>query len=596
MAAKRILSSWSCKKQSGFSALYLHLATDAGGISRLSRLRLISIAGDYGNALLSPQLLPEIIPLLEDPACKVVGHDLLFALGVIRATIGRRLKISNCWDTMIAWQLINNGLPDRGTSLQDVAAAILGRHINDPPASYLPESEWSESERSSRRMEYAFEYVSKASMILEPIYTREKAIIEKCRMSRVADLEFQALPALAEIENCGMGFHTKKAIKLMDRLTGEEDAQEKELKRYAESKGFRAFNPRNPAHVKKMLRILGYDAADTAASTIQKIAGNHPDDKFASMLLGYRETRQQHVLLKSWLDYARDDRIHPSLRALGARGGRVTCFRPNIQQVPRDPKLKSLFEASKGMSLVEADFSAIEMRFVAALSRDENLVKAFKDGIDPHKQTARAIFQKKDISDEERQIAKTLNYGSIYGGGPRMVLGQLPDLNEREAQEFLHRFYAAYPGLKRWQRNASEGATVNVIDGVAYKISRSAMGRIRYIDPQHRNALINNPVQSSAADLLKIALGRLYQKLILPEYSDFRLVNAVHDSILLEVPEGRVKEAAKLLQEVMNHSGDEILREIPCLTEVKAGKDWSLGEEKKGSALVQFLRRLFYIR
>jgi len=113
LAAKRILSSWSCKKQSGFSALYLHLATDASPVSRLARLRLISIAGDYGNALLSPQLLHEIIPLQEDPACKVVGHDMLFTLGVIRAIIGRRLKISNCWDTMIAWQLINNGLPDR---------------------------------------------------------------------------------------------------------------------------------------------------------------------------------------------------------------------------------------------------------------------------------------------------------------------------------------------------------------------------------------------------------------------------------------------------------------------------------------------------
>jgi DNA polymerase-1 len=442
-------------------------------------------------------------------------------------------------------------------------------------------------------MEYALEYASKASMILEPVYTREKAIIEKSRMSQVADLEFQALPALVEIENWGMGFHTKKASKLMDQLAAEEEAHEKELKRYADSKGFRAFNPRNPAHAKKMLHILGYDAADTAASTIQKIAGNHPEDKFAAMLLHYRETRQQHVLLKSWLDYAGEDRIHPSLRALGARGGRITCFRPNIQQVPRDPKLKSLFEASKGMSLVEADFSAIEMRFVAALSKDENLIKTFKDGHDPHKQTARAVFQKKEITDEERQIAKTLNYGSIYGGGPRMVLGQLPDLNESEAQEFLNRFYAAYPGLKRWQRNASEGAIVNVIDKVAYKISRSAMGRIRYVDPQHRNALINNPVQSSAADLLKISLGRLYQKLILPEYSDFRLVNAVHDSILLEVPEGRAKQAARLLQEVMNQSGEEILREIPCLTEVKSGKDWSFGEGKSGSSLVQFIRRLF---
>jgi hypothetical protein len=109
MAAKRILSSWSCKRQKGFTVLCLHLATDGNPVSRLARLRLISIAGDYGSALLSPDLLHEIIPLLEDPSCKVVGHDMLFIMGVIRATIDRRLNLSNCWDTMIAWQLINNG-------------------------------------------------------------------------------------------------------------------------------------------------------------------------------------------------------------------------------------------------------------------------------------------------------------------------------------------------------------------------------------------------------------------------------------------------------------------------------------------------------
>jgi DNA polymerase I-like protein with 3'-5' exonuclease and polymerase domains len=227
------------------------LATDGPPVSRLARLRLISISGDYGIALLSPELLHEIIPLLEDPACKIVSHDMLFALGVIRATISRRLKLSNCWDTMLAWQLINNGLPDRGISLREVAAAILGQHLNDPPASYLQESE-----QSSRRMEYALEYASKASIILEPIYAREKAIIERCRMSRVADLEFQALPALVEIESCGMGFNTKKAGKILDKLTREEGAQEKEIKRYADSKGFSAFNPRNPAHEKRCCTFL----------------------------------------------------------------------------------------------------------------------------------------------------------------------------------------------------------------------------------------------------------------------------------------------------------------------------------------------------
>jgi len=123
-----------------------------------------------------------------------------------------------------------------------------------------------------------------------------------------------------------------------------------------------------------------------------------------------------------------------------------------------------------------------------------------------------------------------------------------------------------------------------VVDGKVYRVSRSALGRIRYVDPSHRNALIN-PVQASGADLQKIALGRLYQKLALPKYAEFKLVNAVHDSILLEVPDKRTKEAAKLLQGIMEEAGDEILKVIPCLTDVIIGKDWSFRDEKHRSVI-----------
>jgi DNA polymerase I-like protein with 3'-5' exonuclease and polymerase domains len=242
------------------------------------------------------------------------------------------------------------------------------------------------------------------------------------------------------------------------------------------------------------------------------------------------------------------------------------------------------------MSLVEADFSAIEMRLLAILSGDETLIETFKKGLDPHIQTAQAIFQKSKISGEERQIAKTLNYGTIYGGGTNMVLSQLPDLTEDEAKEFLYRFYRSYPGLRSWQQKVTNGAPVLTIDRKTYKISRSALGRLRYIDPDQRNALINTPVQATGADLQKIALGRLYRELTKPEHEAFNLVNAVHDSILLEVPDKRTGEAARLIQRVMEEAGGEILKVVPCLTEVKVGKDWSFPKDKR--RLSAFLRRV----
>ena len=154
----------------------------------------------------------------------------------------------------------------------------------------------------------------------------------------------------------------------------------------------------------------------------------------------------------------------------------------------------------------------------------------------------------------------------------------------------MYRFYRSYPGLKGWQQKVTFGAQTLTADGRAYKVSRSALGRLRYVDPDHRNALINTPVQATGADLQKIALGRLYRELAKPEHTAFKLVNAVHDSILLEVPDQRTGEATRLIQTVMEGAGDEILKMVPCLTDVKIGKDWSFPKDKRG--LSAFLGRI----
>jgi len=581
--AKALLSSWSCKPHSEPSTLYLHLRTESYVMPRSSHLRFISIAGDYGQALLAPNLLDEIVPLLECPSCQVVGHNLLFDLGVVRKAFGRRLELPNLWDTMLASQLLCNGLSPQESSLQSICRDLLGWHFDESPK--LSDKG---SEPSAREMDYA----ARACAILERIQAKQKSLLKMQALEKVAKIEFKALPALVEIEYNGIGFNEDKGRRLLESLVKEKDHLEKKLQQYAKSKRMDGFNPRNPAQVKKLLRSHGYNLESTSAADLERILLKNPAEPFINSLLKYRELRQQIGFLKNWTDFAGDDRIYPKLTQIGGRSGRITCSRPNIQQVPRQARLKSLFVASQGMTFVEADFSAIEMRIIAVLSGDKAMQMIFKKGLDPHKQTAQAIFQKTKISDEERQIAKTLNYGTIYGGGVNMIHSNLPNLTGEEAREFLYRFYAAYPGLKSWQQMVSDGAQVVEIDRETYKISRSALGRIRYVDPQHRNALINTPVQATGADLQKTALGRLYEKIALPEYSDFRLINAVHDSILLEVPDKRKKEASRLLQNIMEEAGNEILKVIPCLTDVKVGKDWSFDEDGSRSGLCGLFSRM----
>lgn len=406
---KKVLSSWSCTPSKEASTLCLHLVTSGGRAPRSARLETISIAGDYGQALLPPDLLGEIVPFLESPECRVVGHDLLFSLGVIRALKGRRLSYSNLWDTMLAWQLLRNGLPERDPSLKTVASDLLGRDLDEIPGKKEPDGDLDPKE---------LDYAARACTILEPVYDRQRYLVDKLGLAEVASLEFDAIPALVEMEHNGMGFNQKGGLKLSESLGDEKAELTRELRSYAQSKGIKDFNPKNPAHAKKVIKSLGYHGEKTSAPFLEKMVRQHQAEEFINLLLKYRELHLKEAHTKNWLVFSEDGRIYPRLSQLGGRSGRITCSKPNIQQVPRDPRLKSLFVASPNMSLVEADFSAIEMRLLAILSGDETLIETFKKGLDPHIQTAQAIFQKSKISGEERQIAKTLNYGTIYGAAP----------------------------------------------------------------------------------------------------------------------------------------------------------------------------------
>ncbi|MFA6373744.1 MAG: hypothetical protein WCW68_14070, partial [Methanothrix sp.] len=243
-----------------------------------------------------PELLPEIVPLLESLNCMVIGHDLLSDMVVIRRTIGRRLGLCNLWDCKLAMQMLNNGLYDPDSeeskaSLQAICRALLGWKLDDSP-----KDAGCSAEPSLRQMDFA----ARASCVLERIYAQQKALIEMQGMTRVAKVKFEVLPALVEIEHNGIGFDTEKGLLLRDSKIKEKDELEGKLERYAKSKKMAAFSPRNPAHVKKLLRSQGYYLESTSAADLEGIISKNPEDSFISLLLKYRELRQQLGFLKNW--------------------------------------------------------------------------------------------------------------------------------------------------------------------------------------------------------------------------------------------------------------------------------------------------------
>lgn len=575
---------WNYSSIRSGSVLYLDIETTGGLIPRKVRPRLISIAGDYGQELLGPELIPELIPLIESPDVRVIGHNLAFDLGIIRAQAGRRLKFTNLWDTMLSHKLLNNGLNSSAT-LQAVAKSLLGVDLDKS----LQTSDW-DGELSDEQLAYAV----KDSLILEPIYIGQKALLEHASLLEVAKVEFEALPTIIELEHNGIGFNLDLARECLENLAREKARLEHELKEKAAGRGWvptntkngkvQEFNSRSYIQISSVIEhCFGHKPIDTTTKTLEKLCQEYPDDHLTSLLLEYKTIEKKFGLLKGWIEKAEGGRLYSSFWQLGAESGRIISSKPNLQQIP--PDLRHLFVAPIGKVLVEADFSAIELRLAAALSKDKNLLQIFNDGLDPHKRTAQSIFGKEEISKEQRQIAKALNFGTLYGGGPKMVMNKLPGLHEQEARDLIDRFYNSYTDLKAWQIQISDFAMVEIIGGKAWKVAKSILGRRRYIEPHRKTLLLTTPVQASGADLQKIALARLYQELIGPVYEDFRLVNAVHDSILLEVPEAKVEEASMLLKGIMEKAGNELLKVIPCITDVKVGRDWSFEVVTKASCV-----------
>lgn len=517
----------------------------------------------------------DLVPYLTDPGIMVVCHNAAFDLGVIRAQAKRRLNFGPIWDTMLAHKLLWNGISNAPkASLEDVALHMLGVKLDKT----LQASDWS-GDLSNEHLVYSL----KDAVVLEPIQQGQKEQLSQAGLIRVAEIEFNAVPAVIDVMLNGLRFDSQRAREVLEDLSKKRTRLEHELQDLAKAKGWvpppkkscksEVFNPRSPMDVSSLIQhIYGHKPRSTDSKTLKDILRDYPDVSAAKRLLDYREVEKRYGMLKGWLDKAEAGRLYPKISQLGAESGRMTMSTPNAQQIPRAPELKSLFTAAPGCKPIECDYSAIEIRIAASLSRDEIFLKVFREGKDPHKATAQAIFGAEEISTEQRQIAKTLNFGSLYGGGVNMVRGNLPQLSEAEAQDFLRRFYSSYPGLSKWQVEISDHAPLKMEGGEVYKVSRSKLGRIRYVPPSYRTIMLNNPVQSTGADLLKLALGDLYKELV--KHEDIKIINLVHDSIVLEAPESRVEDAAAMLSRVMEQAGNEVLEVIPCKTDTKISCHW----------------------
>ncbi len=270
-------------------------------------------------------------------------------------------------------------------------------------------------------------------------------------------------------------------------------------------------------------------------------------------------------------------RIHTRFSQTVAATGRLSSVEPNLQNIPIRSELgqeiRSAFVAPKGTVLVSADYSQIELRVLAHLSRDEMLVEAYRKNDDVHALTASVVFDvaRKDVTADMRRKAKTINFGVIYGMGAEALARQL-DIDKAEAARFIANYFERYHGVREFMNETLEAARRG-------ETVHTMLGRRRFLPNLHsanrglrfeaERIAKNTPIQGTAADILKIAMVHLGDGAVVP---GARMVLTVHDELVFEVPEAAAKEASARVKEAMESA---VKLDLPLVVEVGAGRNWS---------------------
>jgi len=309
----------------------------------------------------------------------------------------------------------------------------------------------------------------------------------------------------------------------------------------------------------------------TGADILEELSDRH---EIIPLILEYRElTKLNSTYVQGFLSRVGEDgRIHTTFKD-ETRTGRLSSAEPNIQNIPvrteRGRVMRRFFIADEGNVLADADYSQIELRVLARLSNDEAMLDAFASGADIHAATAASVFgvPENAVTREMRGAAKAVNFGIIYGMGAFSLSKEI-GVPFADAKRYIERYLEKYGGVRDYLEKTVEEARKN-------GFVRTLTGRIRYI-PEIKTAAgeriaKNTPIQGTAADIIKIAMIKVHERLK-SELPSAKLILQVHDELIVETPEDTAEAAAALLSAEMTEAGKELGIDLPV--DVKTGKSW----------------------
>ncbi len=421
-----------------------------------------------------------------------------------------------------------------------------------------------------------------APSALLPLEEELRGKLREAGCEKILDeLELPLIPILAQMEETGFKINVEGMLEYADAL--EELAEGLKQTIYMRAGG--EFNINSPKQLGEVLFVtLGLPCKkktksgfSTDAETLEELRSESPiiDD-----ILEYRQVTKLRGTYAAAMPAVADaeGRIHTDLKQAFTATGRLSSADPNLQNIPIKTKMgremRRYFVAKDGYSLVDADYSQIELRLLAHISGDYNMCEAFRTGEDIHAKTASAVFgvPQECVNEEMRKRAKAVNFGIVYGISGFSLskdIGTTPS----EATKYIKSYLMNYPGIDAYLDEVVKEATLR-------GYTATPMGRRRYIPELTssngnmrafgKRVAMNAPIQGAAADIMKLAMIRVYEalKAKLPEA---RLVMQVHDELIIEVPDSQVEECKALVKREMEGVCE---LSVPLTVDVTSGKNW----------------------
>ena len=526
-------------------------------------------------------LVDKFKPFFENENIEKIGQNIKYDLKIL-SNYGVQIK-GKLFDTMIAHYLINPDMRHNMDVLSETYLKYSPKSIED----LIGKKGKNQKSMRDVSLEEIKEYAAEDADVTFQLKQNFSPILDKAETKKLFDeIEIPLIPVLAAMELEGINLDVPFLKEMSVEMAKESSELEQKIYETAGEK----FNLASPKQLGDVLfdkmKIGG--AKQKKTKTGQYATGEEILSYLANdnpIVKDILDWRQMVKLQSTYIDALpnqvdkKTGRVHTDYMQTVAATGRLSSNNPNLQNIPirteRGRLIRKAFIArNENYTLVSADYSQIELRIIAALSGEENMIKAFQNNEDIHRSTAAKVFNVplEEVTKEQRNNAKTVNFGIIYGVSA-FGLSNQTSLSRKESAELIDAYYATYPKLKSYMSNQVDFAREN-------GYVQTVLGRRRYLKDinsanmmvksgAERNA-VNAPIQGSAADIIKIAMINIHKKLTSENWKSKMLLQ-VHDELVFDVHNSELEKIKPMIKHEMENA---FKMDVPLDVEIGVGKNW----------------------